>query len=1024
MAIGQDTNQATLPVGALGNDLDRMKEGDLFQGNPGYTINPSDPNYIQNAAADSAQTGANYAGAINTLAGGAQDFAEGGANSLVGQGQQAQGAITNYGLGGAEAISGRSQQGQNALINAGNAGAASITGATQAGTSGIMGAASGAGQSLSQMGSGALSQAAAAQGRAAPTANFSPTGQTLGGVGTVAQTLAGLEAQQGPSAAQAQLQSGLNAAQASNLALARSGRGWGGSASAMTQAAGANAAAGQQAANASASLRAQEDAAWRARQAQNLGAAGGLGLDIAGQQAGMTQFGADLALRGQALADQTGLGYTGLGIDAQQAAANAQLQGAIASGQLGVQGAGMAADTGLRGAEAGYGMGVSGLESAANVGLGALQGGYGMGIGATQAAGDLGMQGYGMAGGLLGTSYGIESGGDQNAFNMHLAQTNLQGNAMEDALTKYGIDKGVAVQQRAQDQALLGAGISAGAALLPYAFMASDRDAKMNIKPAGDFQILPGTDQGGGATPSGGRGIMGPGGPDYDAAMGSAARAAKIHGSEQEGRNLIELSGPTPAMREMATKTMEKGFANAGRILGSVEQSPYMFNPYASRYLGSDVNSKTEIQQLQGQVQALGGRAQPSAALGQPGATPPTAFGQVPAAGAQRITRPTAATQTPGGISLGGRSALATTAAQPGTGMAGAQAATQRVTMPTSATQTAQGLSLGGGNAVPTARLAAPGGLTAPSSGGGLGSFQQTAAPSAFGAVPQPRLGTQSQAMSTGGAPPAAPSGMGFHSAAAQQATLPGSGMVASDEKSKTRIAQLEGQILGMGGDPNAMELGYDSRAGGGYGLYREQGSVIGEGPVDPAYARDTGPVDFAYDPVAGIYRADESGLPPVASRFDMAALDDAQRRQGGQVMAPRGAMPSPEAASDMLRRAPPFSYEYKDSDRHGSGREPGYHPLAADNPNGERYFGPMAQNLLESEAGRSTVVRMPTGELGVDTSRLSLANTAALSNLQREVDAIKNQESPRFNPFANFDQGALDSAYAREQANYPELWR
>jgi len=92
--------------------------------------------------------------------------------------------------------------------------------------------------------------------------------------------LAGLESTEGPSAAQAQLRSGLNEAQQSNLAMARSGRGWGASAASLGQAQTANAAAGQQAANESARLRAQENAAWRARQAANLGTAAGVLTNI------------------------------------------------------------------------------------------------------------------------------------------------------------------------------------------------------------------------------------------------------------------------------------------------------------------------------------------------------------------------------------------------------------------------------------------------------------------------------------------------------------------------------------------------------------------------------------------------------------------------------------------------------------------------------------------------------------------------------------------------------------------------
>lgn len=124
----------------------------------------------------------------------------------------------------------------------------------------------------------------------------------------MAQQLAGLEQQQGPSAAQAQLQGGTNQAMAGQLALARSGRGFGGGAAsaglAQTNMAGLQ--AGQ--ANQSAMLRAQEDAAWRSRQASNLGnanqqilASQGQNDAMAGQMLGLAQQG---YFQGQGLQQQ------------------------------------------------------------------------------------------------------------------------------------------------------------------------------------------------------------------------------------------------------------------------------------------------------------------------------------------------------------------------------------------------------------------------------------------------------------------------------------------------------------------------------------------------------------------------------------------------------------------------------------------------------------------------------------------------------------------------------------------------
>lgn len=130
-----------------------------------------------------------------------------------------------------------------------------------------------------------------------------------GAPGGYAGQLAGLEAQQGPSAAQAQLQAGSNQALANTLALSRSGRGFGGGASAAGQAMGQVAQTQANQTNAAASLRAQEDAAWRSRQAQNLGNAQGLELQNQAQNDAMvnamTGYGQQAWQQGQALGADT-----------------------------------------------------------------------------------------------------------------------------------------------------------------------------------------------------------------------------------------------------------------------------------------------------------------------------------------------------------------------------------------------------------------------------------------------------------------------------------------------------------------------------------------------------------------------------------------------------------------------------------------------------------------------------------------------------------------------------------------------
>lgn len=258
-------------------------------------------------------------------------------------------------------------------------------------------------------------------------------GQSAGQMTGAANDLRGLEAQQGPSAAQAQLQSGLNKAQASNLAMARSGGGFGGSASRSSQALRQNAAMGQEAANQSAILKAGEDAAWRQRQAANVGTAGGLFGGAGNLSATGGQLG--IGASGQAL--------QGAGMAGQQAlAGNAQNIGAMQSaGQMGLAGS----QLGLAGA---------------NTGIAANQ----AGIQGTQAGGALTAQGFGLG-----------FAGDQQA-GQAIAQDQAAKQAYENMLTQQmGIQSGVNVANAQSSNAFTGGLISAGAGAGAMMAMSDER---------------------------------------------------------------------------------------------------------------------------------------------------------------------------------------------------------------------------------------------------------------------------------------------------------------------------------------------------------------------------------------------------------------------------------------------------------------------------------------------------------------------------------------------------------------------
>lgn len=185
-------------------------------------------------------------------------------------------------------------------------------------------------------GAGAASAAAAARGTAmyggdtsAYGAAQANAGQDRGlQTGAYGQLMNFAQQGPGPSAAQAQLQQATNANQQSALALARSGRGMGGSDAAMRGAIAQNAVTQQNAAGQTAELRANENTAFQSQRLQALGQAGGVaGQVVSGDQgtasSGLAgaQYQTNTALGGTQLNDTTALNYG----NQQQAALGAGL---------------------------------------------------------------------------------------------------------------------------------------------------------------------------------------------------------------------------------------------------------------------------------------------------------------------------------------------------------------------------------------------------------------------------------------------------------------------------------------------------------------------------------------------------------------------------------------------------------------------------------------------------------------------------------------------------------------------------
>ncbi len=225
-----------------------------------------------------------------------------------------------------------------------------------------------------------------------------------------ANDLSGLERTEGPSGAQGLLNQQNNRAMSNQLALARSGRGMGGSAAAMSQAAQNIGALQQDAGNQAAQLRAQENAAWRGRQASNI--ANAAGINIGAQNNAQTAVNNAYGVGSNALASGGGLALGG---------AQANLAGQTNAANLAYQGASQGAQMAQQGQIAGAQMGMQGLDAMGrNYAQGAatqMQGAEANAAAAAQAASvsqgayAQGLQGYGMAAdtGLAGYQYGSDT---------------------------------------------------------------------------------------------------------------------------------------------------------------------------------------------------------------------------------------------------------------------------------------------------------------------------------------------------------------------------------------------------------------------------------------------------------------------------------------------------------------------------------------------------------------------------------------------------------------------------------------
>lgn len=166
-----------------------------------------------------------------------------------------------------------------------------------------------------------------AANRQALEADWLRQNQALGKANVYGSYLAGLEATEGPSAAQAQLQQGTNAALANQMSAARSGRGFGGGAASAGLAQQGLAQTQANQTNQAAALRAQENAAWRQRQAGNLGQAANIQQGLGAQFGRQQEFDVQGGYQNRSINDQAALNWAQQGSDAYFKGAQTDLAG-------------------------------------------------------------------------------------------------------------------------------------------------------------------------------------------------------------------------------------------------------------------------------------------------------------------------------------------------------------------------------------------------------------------------------------------------------------------------------------------------------------------------------------------------------------------------------------------------------------------------------------------------------------------------------------------------------------------------
>lgn len=197
-----------------------------------------------------------------------------------------------------------------------------------------------------------------------------------------------------------------------------------------------------------------------------------------------------------------------------------------------------------------------------------------------------------------------------------------------------------------------------------------------------------------------------------------------------------------------------------------------------------------------------------------------------------------------------------------------------------------------------------------------------------------------------------------------------GSGQGMSDRNEKKGIKPANDRLLVPEGTSELDEPDYSQPPQTNYDPFSQGVGISGPNQMQNGQASSQAAQAAAVQSPASLAPQSPTfgqGMRGVLGNFGQAL----QKNFGGYAMSDE----REKEAVKTVRAAPGYSYQYKDPEAMGAA--PG------------RQFGIMAQDLEKTPAGRSVVKPGPNGAKMVDTSRLTMVNTAALNGIQKQIDRL-----------------------------------